>query len=328
MKTFGKQALNLLLVVAISVALLFGMDRLSASLIHSQEMEEVRSNFSGILAGEAYEEMETGEAEGIRSAYRVKDKAGKLLGYAVTAAARGYGGDVEVHVALSADLSRFLGLRVGSHQETENIGAKVAEETFYRQFDSLTAPAQVNGYTGLDKTPSPPAADAAAWRDGTYRAEQDGYDNDYRNFVEVSISEGKITAVNWDATKKDGSTTKKQESRSGSYVMTETGLKWHEQAKIMEDALLASQDPTKLILDEATGKTDAYAGVSISVGDFVTLSIQALNKAKTGAEGAGSGGNGGSGAVDAVSGATVSSKAVVRAANLAYQFAVEASKQS
>ena len=97
--------------------------------------------------------------------------------------------------------------------------------------------------------------------------------------------------------------------------MTPNGPRWHEQAKTMEDALIASQDPAKLTYNEETGKTDAYAGVSVDISSFVQLAVSALDQA-----GADAGTSGGTGAVDAVSGATVSSKAVVKAANEAYRF--------
>ena len=83
----------------------------------------------------------------------------------------------------------------------------------------------------------------------------------------------------------------------------------------MEAALIASQDPAKLVFNEETGKTDAYAGVSVDISSFVELAVSALNQA-----GADASVEGGTGAVDAVSGATVSSKAVVLAANEAYRF--------
>ena len=66
------------------------------------------------------------------------------------------------------------------------------------------------------------------------KAEQAGYKNGYRHFVEITVAGGKITAVNWDAYKEDSKLTKKQESKNGTYVMTETGKKWHEQAEILE----------------------------------------------------------------------------------------------
>ncbi len=323
MNTTLKSLLNLLLVAAVSVALLWGADTVTRSVIAGQESDRIKADFAPILAAETYTALPTAGHESVTAAYRAEDRDGTLLGYAVTATVKGYGGPLTVYVALSPDGERFLGLRVGSHQETEGYGARVTEEAFYRQFDSLAAPASVGGYTGLEDNGSASSSgsgtSAANWKDGTYRAEENTYNQGYRSFVELTVRDGKITAVNWDADKEGADVTKKQESQAGHYVMTEDGLLWHQQAAAMEQALMETQDPAKLIFNQDTGKTDAYAGVSVDVSAFVSLSAQALEKAA----GTGDGlmdSAGSAGTVDAVSGATVSSKAVVKAANSAYTF--------
>ena len=282
MKQWGKPLLSLLAVIAVSAALLFGMDALTRAMIEKQGMETVKKAFSGVISGEKWEELKTDGAADIRAAYRVLDKEGTLLGYAVTATVKGYGGEMEVHTALAADASRFLGLRVGSNQESQGYGSKVTEEAFYGQFVSLAAPASLDGYTGIEGEDGSSAGGTAAMKDGSYRAEQAAYSDGYKNFVELTVQGGRITGVNWDAMKEGSDTTKKAESKAGNYVMTETGPLWHEQAKTMEDALIQAQNPASLTYNEEPGKTDAYAGVSVDVGTFVKLAKQAADQAKTG----------------------------------------------
>lgn len=330
MNNMLKSLINLLLVAVVSVALLWGADAVTRSVIAGQETDRVKTDFSAMLTAETYTSLPTAGHEAVTAAYRAEDRDGTLMGYAVTATVKGYGGPLTVHVALSADGKRFLGLRIGSHQETEGYGARVAEEAFYRQFDSLAAPASVGGYTGLEDSGTSSAGSgtsAAHWKDGSYRAEETGYSQGYRYFLELTVKDGKITAVNWDADKEGAETTKKRESEAGTYVMTENGPRWHQQAETMEEALIAAQDPAKLVYNPDTGKTDAYAGVSVNVSAFVSLSMQALEQA------AGTGGGsmdsaGSAGTVDAVSGATVSSKAVVKAANSAYAFVQSVLKEN
>lgn len=282
MKQWGKPLLSLLAVIAVSVALLFGMDALTRTVIEKQELETVKKAFSGVISGEKWEELKTDGAADIQAAYRVLDKDGTLLGYAVTAAVKGYGGEMEVHTALAADASRFLGLRVGNHQESQGYGSKVTEEAFYGQFVSLSAPASLGGYTGIEEDQA--GSSAGTMKDGSYRAEQASYSDGYKNFVEITVQGGRITSVNWDAMKEGSDATKKAESQAGSYVMTEDGPLWHEQAKTMEDALIKAQDPASLTYYEETGKTDAYAGVSVDVGVFVKLAKQAADQAKAGSD--------------------------------------------
>ena len=76
-------------------------------------------------------------------------------------------------------------------------------------------------------------APTGMFKDGHYKAEQADYHQGYKYYVEITIKNGKISAVDWDAYKENSPLTKKKESEDGTYVMTETGKKWHEQAKIM-----------------------------------------------------------------------------------------------
>ncbi len=151
-----KSLLNLLAAAAVSVALLFGAERLTDGLIKAQNTREVRAAFGDILPADTYEELDASLSADILTAYRALDGEGVVLGYAVTAMVKGYGGEMQVHVALSPDGDRFRGLRVGENHETENLGSKVALPDFTSQFDSLAAPAYLDGYTGLERT-SPPS---------------------------------------------------------------------------------------------------------------------------------------------------------------------------
>lgn len=323
MKQWVKPALKLLVAAIASVALLFGMSRITDTVLARQYQEQARQALDGRLAMEKLEELDTAKAEPVQQAYRARDAAGGVSGYALQVQVKGYGGPLTAWVALSADGHRFLGLRVTQQQETEDVGSRVSESAFTDQFNDLAAPAYLEGYTGIDTAAASPEDSSLAepWLDGTYRAEKTGYEQGYRAFVVLTVTGGRITAVNWDAEKQDSDLTKKQESEAGTYIMTEDGLKWHEQAAVMEAALMETQDPAKLIYDQDNGKTDAYAGVSVDISDFVRLSSQALEQAKNGENVGGQepdkkSDNG----IDAVSGATVSSRAVVKAANLAYEF--------
>ncbi len=313
MKPNGWKTLIAFVVVgAISAGLLWGMDRITDRLITSQQSEQAADTFSELFAAATrYEPIDTTNNE-VDAAYRVfKDDS--VMGYAVTVTVPGYGGDLQVHVGLNAGGTQFRGIRIGQHQESEGYGAKIAKSAFYGQFTGVAAPVAVGGYTGIDVT----SGEAVSYQDGTYTARQATYTNEWRAFVTVTIEKGAITQVNWDADNETGDRTKKQLSQDGEYVMTETGPKWHEQAYIMEQALIQTQDPSALIVDANTGLTDAYTGVSIKVNEFVQLAAEALQQAIEASE------SEASAAIDGVSGATVSSKAAVKAANTAYRFVLE-----
>ncbi|TVX89573.1 FMN-binding protein [Paenibacillus agilis] len=123
----------------------------------------------------------------------------------------------------------------------------------------------------------------AAYKDGSYRAEGKEFDakSGWKGTVEVTVKDGKIATVNWDAVHKDGGDTKKVQSQDGRYDMVKGGgsSHWHEQAASMEKALIEKQDPAAIVLKE-DGKTDAVTGVSIHVSEFVQLAQEALASAK------------------------------------------------
>ena len=152
MKTAVKPILYLLAAAVISVGLLFGAEAVTASLLDGQKNAAAREAFGELLAADDYEPLDTGAYGEIAAAYRAVDAEGRLLGYGVTAAVKGYGGELQVHVALNAAGDRFVGIRIGENHETENLGARVAEPAFTDQFRSLPAPAYLDGYTGLERT--------------------------------------------------------------------------------------------------------------------------------------------------------------------------------
>ena len=134
MKTLLRPILYLLAAAVVSVGLLFGAEAVTDIAVEKQKNKTARESFGGLLDADQYEALNIGAYGEINAAYRAKDADGSLLGYAVTASVKGYGG--EIH-------------------ETENLGARVAEAAFTDQFRSLPAPAYLDGYTGLERAAEP-----------------------------------------------------------------------------------------------------------------------------------------------------------------------------
>ncbi len=298
MKPLGKDMLSLLIAAVLATGLLWGSDRLTRSLVEKQETEQVAAVFADLLPADRFEALATADSKPIVAAYRALDAQSRLLGFAVTVKVDGYAGPITVHTALSADAATVYGIRIGDHRETVGYGAGITESAFLSQFRNRTPPFSLTDGTRV-------------LQDGVYRAAETDFDSSgFRDFVEVTVSGQEITAVNWDAEQQNSNETKKSLSRAGEYVMSQTGLPWHEQAEIMEMALLEKQDPSTIVYKADTGKTDAYSGATISVEPFVRLAASALAQAT----------RTGSSAVDGVSGATTSSTAVVNAVNTAATF--------
>ncbi|NLJ40813.1 MAG: FMN-binding protein [Clostridiales bacterium] len=121
-------------------------------------------------------------------------------------------------------------------------------------------------------------------KDGSYTAEEADFDDysGWKDNVTVEVKDGKITAVDWNSTHKDGGKDKKTSSKDGDYGMVAFGdavAEWHEQAEKVESFLIEKQDVDAIKLDDE-GKTDSVAGVTMIVGGFVDMVKDALSKAK------------------------------------------------
>lgn len=107
--------------------------------------------------------------------------------------------------------------------------------------------------------------------DGTYRAEAEQFHNGWKEVVEVTVKDGKIVEVKWDAINEQGGPSKDQLSREGGYKMVELGgaqAEWHEQADVVEAWVVANQSVTT---------PDAISGATIRYQKFFELLRKALS---------------------------------------------------
>lgn len=313
--------LALVVVTALSFGVIAGSRVLSTDLAGDSAEEE-----SAVI-----EEYDVSGADGIESAAQTEN------GYEVTARTKGYGGDIVLKVAYDTDGQTIQSVEVLEQNETESLGAEIAEPEFLDQFAGVSAPVYLPGMStsASDEASEAPDTSAdlevlkdAALSDVTYEAKAAAPDsNGFTEELTLTVEDGKITSVNWDAVGEDGSK-KSILSENGEYVMTEDGPTWKEQSEALAQALIENQSLDFLTTDES-GKTDAVAGVSISVSSFIDLAQQCLDQAAgietteeaTEAPADEEGGSAQEGTqIDAVSGATISSTAAVTAVNATYDF--------
>lgn len=121
------------------------------------------------------------------------------------------------------------------------------------------------------------------YKDGAYYAESADFDPEsgWKDSVNITVSKGKITTVDWNGTHKDGGDDKKTRSKNGQYDMKVAGAQseWYEQASLMETELIKVQDPKKIMVNNE-GKADAVSGVTIHISEFVKICEEALAQAK------------------------------------------------
>lgn len=301
MKPLPKLLLTSVIAVAVSLGALWVGDRLT---VHpTDEADRPDTVFSRWLTADSFTPV-TALSGNVKAAWTATD-GGNVVGYAVTVTVRGYVDTIDVHVAFSASGNTVRGVGIGKQNETPGVGARITESAFTDRFLAKRTPFLLR------------TEEAEALRDGKYRATASEYDTTgFRDIVEITVANGEITAVNWDAEAEDGGKTKKELSREGSYTMSGDGLPWHTQAEIMERALLQLQNPSAIVYDEQSGKTDAYSGATIAVSPFIKLAAEALRQSRM------SSGT----LIDGVSGATVSSQAVINAVNEAADFVSKISR--
>ena len=164
----------------------------------------------------------------------------------------------------------------------------------------------VAGFAGL----ADQAIAQANGADGVYEVKGTADDKGNYAFVTVTIEGGKITAVTWDEVY-NGSL-KSELSLTGKYVMKPV---WATQAASAGQYVVDNQGTAGLMNEK--GYTDVVSGVSINVAGFAGLVEEALKQASVTGEVLGSVPTPAIDAtkVDVVSGATFSSKAVLRAIN-------------
>lgn len=313
-----KGIVALVVVTALSFGVIIGSKALSTDMTGN----------TGTTETKVTEEFDVSSEENIDEAVKTEN------GYEVTVRQKGYGGDVVMKVSFDDTAATVTKLEILEQNETEGLGSKITEDAFLSQFNGIAAPVYVPGM-GIEtedgtednssKNPSEfEVLDNATFTDGTYTAKAEPDSNGFTEEVNMTVKDGKITEVNWDAVLKDG-TKKSVMSENGEYVMTEDGPTWKEQAEALADALIQNQSISFLTTNNE-GKTDAVSGVSISVGGFISLAADCMAQSAgveldTTQKDAAADTSAQDGTqIDAVSGATVSSTAVATGINHAYSF--------
>ena len=256
-----------IIALAVVTALSFGVIMGSKALA-----KDMGTGASNTAEEQVKEEIDTKGAEGIEKAVKTEN------GYMVTAKVKGYGGDIVMNVSFDAEKKKVTKVEVTEQKETEGLGAKVADAEFLSQFEGVEAPVFLPGMS-LEKEEKVSDEELLKeLKDGTYEAKADAPDNNgFTDVVTVTVKDGKIAEVNWEAVGADGNT-KSVLSENGEYVMTEDGLTWKEQAEALAKAVVENQSLSFLNLDEQ-GKTDAVSCVSISIGGFTALAEKCLKEA-------------------------------------------------
>ena len=252
----------------------------------------------------------TGASKKIKEAKQNEDGT-----YTVVVAENGYVGEMIISVTYSADGQNVISYDVLSHTETDNIGSKVDEDAYKTalagtKLPMTTAGLDISGILGIEQEVT--KTEDGALENGTHTAKTETTETGDYNYVTITVEDGKITNVVWDEI--TGGASKAELAANGQYVMVEGNPTWKDQSEAL-GAYVVKNQTTDGIMNE-TGYTDAVSGVSIYVGGFVDITNQALAQASVEGElPQAATPQVDATMVDVVTGATFSSKAVIRAIN-------------
>lgn len=141
-----KQALNLAfrlaLIVAVTAAMLVGVNAATSGIIAEREEAEGAAARASLISGTfrqlSSEELPADCPKTVTAVYAAEN-GGTLSGYCMYVSVNGFGGSISMVVGMDADLT-VTGVRILSDSETPGIGSKaVAEDgTFLPQFRGLS----------------------------------------------------------------------------------------------------------------------------------------------------------------------------------------------
>lgn len=284
------------------------------------------------------------EDSGVTEAYHITDDVER---YDVYVTVKGFGGDINSIVTIDAAAEKILKLEIVSHSESENYGAKVTESSFLKQFEGALLPIRYNEESGdsndnkvddaddtkndMDQNGNEDNNYDTSLQDGTYYAQASEYHNGYISEVTMVVRDSKICDVIWECTDEDGNT-KRMLSQNGQYSMTVDGLIWADQADNLAKYVIDNQGIDGLTIDD-DGKTDMVSGVSISVDEFINLVSTCIEQAKSSSDGENQNIDNTDNTnaitsttekkgtvIDGISGATYTTKAIVKAIDAAYEY--------
>lgn len=217
------------------------------------------------------------------ASYQVESVAQTGDGYVVTAFAQGFQSDVKVEVTFDAEGKVIQDISIVSQAETDGLGTRVTETDFTDQFKGIGAPVGLNGKEVA--IASPTGSSGTGVEDSAESAE--------------AVKTGKSDPEEWNS----GDQSPEAVAVRALYSSDLLSSAWNDMPLTTATADLSPEEQAERRL--------AQAGLTASeTGTEEAKEAAAVNETAAAS-------------VDAVSGATISSKAVVTAINNSYYFLAE-----
>ena len=132
---------TLLLICAIVALVLSLVNTVTQEKIAQNETEQKRTAMVELFGSDKieYTELDRLESDGerVEAVYRVAED-GSTVGYSVLVLSPGFGGDVQLMVAVTADKT-VIGVKIVSMSETPGLGTRVDDADYLSQYAGVTA---------------------------------------------------------------------------------------------------------------------------------------------------------------------------------------------
>ena len=129
----------LVIICGICTALLAGTNELTKEPIASAEEMSLNRSMQSVAADSGVKFEKTDIDDPAAECYKVLDKDGNIVSYAVSVKTKGYGGTIKVMTGIDTD-GNIIGVNVyDNSDETPGLGAKTSDKSFEDQFTGKSA---------------------------------------------------------------------------------------------------------------------------------------------------------------------------------------------
>ena len=278
--------LEAVLLAAISILLLAAGIFLTNNDEYERVQNEYREAYYRVLPAEVYERVNNSLVEGyssISEVYEGFDGNGNPVGFVINLEVNDHetGNPLNLIVGVNYNTAELTGLIRSSGDDR---GSSISDEEIgiiEEQTRGYPIPVAYRDETDLLTADSSDQYKVTGLQDGTYFAQTLTSDSSgYVDFVEITVENGVIATVWWDAFNTDMNIKNKREaSLDGVYSVQ--GLNWASQSYLLCHALMDLQNPALLAM-KSDGTTDIVDGVTVNIRTFYNLCVECIENSIAG----------------------------------------------
>lgn len=227
----------------------------------------------------AFEVRESDDEERVSDLYVAYDVNRKVMGYILTVRITTDQGELASRMAISETGDRLIAIEV-LDSAIESLPSQEIEEEIFGQLLGVRIPVALQREYDDEELIYSEYPSVDGLNDGVFYAENMDYDSSgYKDYVELTVINGRIISVVWDAAAKDGGKNRAQSSVDGEYKMPEGQQIWAVQSYAMGNMLVKVQDLDKLAI-KSDGYTEIVDGVDMKVNVFYRLAKECMDNSK------------------------------------------------